>query len=242
MDKFLHFASKFLGFAMLAIALEAAGLAAQEPLRPSEQATRAPAEGVVEIPADAVGFVVAGETLVPIRPDANPDPVSDDPPASTDAGGPLTGTAPIDALIRASAARYRVDPYLVACVVHQESHGQIRAVSPKGACGYMQLMPATARRFGVTDIFDPAQNIDAGTRYLRFLLDMFDGNVGLALAGYNAGERRVVEAGYQVPRITETQGYVAAILARYQRRRPPSARSEVSDGSGTSAERKLDDQ
>ena len=79
----------------------------------------------------------------------------------------------------------------------------------------MQLMPGTARRFGVTDIFDPKQNIDAGTKYLRFLLDLFDGNIELALAGYNAGEYRVIRNGYRVPQIRETQNYVRSISARY---------------------------
>jgi soluble lytic murein transglycosylase-like protein len=79
----------------------------------------------------------------------------------------------------------------------------------------MQLMPATAARFGVTNIYDPQQNIEAGTRYLRFLLDTFDGDVSLALAGYNAGENAVVNSGFRIPRYRETQNYVRAISARY---------------------------
>jgi soluble lytic murein transglycosylase-like protein len=128
-----------------------------------------------------------------------------------------TGNPTYDALVKQSAARYGVDPNLVFAVMRQESGFNSRAVSYKGASGLMQLMPATARRFGVTNIFDPAQNIDAGTKYLRFLLDMFNGDVKLALAGYNAGENAVVNSGYQIPRYRETQNYVKSISAKYTR-------------------------
>jgi soluble lytic murein transglycosylase-like protein len=97
----------------------------------------------------------------------------------------------------------------------QESAFDARAVSPKGARGLMQLMPATAARFGVKDIFDPAQNIEAGARYLRFLLDLFDGDISLALAGYNAGEGAVKKYGYTVPPYRETVNYVRKIRRRY---------------------------
>ncbi len=99
----------------------------------------------------------------------------------------------------------------------------ILAAARAGARGLMQLMPATARRFGVTNIFDPAQNIDAGTKYLRFLLDMFDGDVRLALAGYNAGEGAVMKYGYKVPPYSETQEYVRRISKRYSLIRNPEA-------------------
>lgn len=134
---------------------------------------------------------------------------------TTDLG--TTGNPAYDGFVKQSAARYGVDPNLVFAVMRQESGFNSRAVSYKGASGLMQLMPATARRFGVTNIFDPAQNIDAGTKYLRFLLDMFNGDVKLALAGYNAGENAVVNSGYQVPRYRETQNYVKSISAKYTR-------------------------
>ncbi len=127
-----------------------------------------------------------------------------------------TGDPRLDHYIRDSSARHGVDPRLVLAVMRQESGFHSRARSPKGASGYMQLMPATARRFGVTDIFDPQQNIDAGVRYLRLLLEMFDGRVELALAGYNAGEYRVIRSGYRIPEIRETQNYVRAITAHYR--------------------------
>lgn len=130
-------------------------------------------------------------------------------------GGLSTGLPEIDRYIVESATKHGVDPKLVFAVMQQESSFKRNAVSPKGASGYMQLMPGTARRFGVTDIFDPKQNIDAGTKYLRFLLDLFKGNVELALAGYNAGEYRVIRDGYRVPQIRETQNYVKVISSRY---------------------------
>ncbi len=128
-----------------------------------------------------------------------------------------TGNPTYDSLVRQSAARHGVDPNLVFAVMRQESGFQPRAVSYKGASGLMQLMPATAQRLGVTNIFDPAQNIDAGTKYLRFLLDMFKGDVHLALAGYNAGENAVIRSGYQIPKYRETQNYVKSISAKYTR-------------------------
>jgi soluble lytic murein transglycosylase-like protein len=126
-----------------------------------------------------------------------------------------TGNPKYDALILQAAARHGVDPNLVIAVMRQESGFNSRALSYKGASGLMQLMPGTARRFGVTNIFDPAQNIEGGTRYLRFLLDTFNGDVKLVLAGYNAGENAVVNSGYRIPRYRETQNYVRSISARY---------------------------
>jgi soluble lytic murein transglycosylase-like protein len=126
-----------------------------------------------------------------------------------------TGNPKYDALIAQSAARHGVDPNLIVAVMRQESGFNSRALSYKGASGLMQLMPGTARRFGVTNIFDPAQNIEGGARYLRFLLDTFDGDVNLVLAGYNAGENAVVNSGYRIPRYRETQNYVRSISARY---------------------------
>ena len=87
----------------------------------------------------------------------------------------------------------------------------------------MQLMPGTAARFGVTNFYDPAQNIEGGTRYLRFLLDYFKGDINLVLAGYNAGENAVVNYGYTVPPYRETRHYVRAISARYDRKKTVKA-------------------
>jgi soluble lytic murein transglycosylase-like protein len=126
-----------------------------------------------------------------------------------------TGNPKYDELIAQSAARHGVDPNLIVAVMRQESGFNLRARSYKGASGLMQLMPATAERFSVRNIYDAAQNIEGGTKYLRFLLDSFNGDVSLALAGYNAGENAVVNSGYRIPRYRETQNYVRSISARY---------------------------
>ena len=133
-----------------------------------------------------------------------------------------TGDQSVDRFIVDSATRHGVDPVLIYSIMHRESSFKRNALSPKGARGLMQLMPATAARFGVTNIFDPRQNIDAGTRYVRFLLDMFDGDVRLALAGYNAGEGAVLKYGRTVPPYRETQEYVRRISERYALMRDPS--------------------
>jgi soluble lytic murein transglycosylase-like protein len=153
--------------------------------------------------------------------------------------GISTGKPEIDRMILESAARHGVDPKLIYAVMHQESGFRSGAVSHAGACGYMQLMPGTARRFGVTNIFDPKQNIDAGSKYLRFLLDLFDGNIELALAGYNAGEYRVIRSGYRVPQIRETRNYVRAISANYYRR--AGRRYNVTFGPSTITEQQRED-
>jgi soluble lytic murein transglycosylase-like protein len=129
--------------------------------------------------------------------------------------GQTTGSAKIDEIIVAAATRHGIEPLLLFSVMSQESAFKSQAVSPKGARGLMQLMPATAARFGVKDIFDPEQNIHAGARYLRFLLDLFEGDVSLALAGYNAGEGAVKKYGHAVPPYPETINYVRKIKRRY---------------------------
>jgi hypothetical protein len=128
--------------------------------------------------------------------------------------GFTTGDATVDSYINTSSARYRMDPLLIYAQMSQESAFKKRALSHKGASGLMQLMPPTARRFGVTDIYDPQQNIDAGIKYMRWLLDKF-GDIRLALAGYNAGEGAVMKYGNQIPPYKETQEYVRRITARY---------------------------
>jgi soluble lytic murein transglycosylase-like protein len=126
-----------------------------------------------------------------------------------------TGSARVDGLIRHYGGMYGVDPFLVYCVAHQESGFSPSAVSPKGAQGLMQLMPDTAARYGVSNPYDPEQNIRAGVHYLKDLLLRFNGNIELALAGYNAGEGAVMRNGNTVPRIPETQFYVRSIGKRY---------------------------
>ena len=133
-----------------------------------------------------------------------------------------TGSARIDELIRQNGARHGVDPYLIFCVMEHESNFRHRAISPAGARGLMQLMPGTAARFGVRNVFDPAQNISGGTRYLKELLKMWDGRVDLALASYNAGEGAVLKYGMKVPPYRETRNYVRLVGSRYGRAAAPS--------------------
>ena len=126
-----------------------------------------------------------------------------------------SGNSHIDQLIKTNADQMRLDPYLVFLVIEQESHFRVRAVSPKGAQGLMQLMPGTARRLGVRRPFDAAENIRGGTKYLRELMDMFNGQVNLVLASYNAGEGAVLKYGRNVPPYRETRDYVKKIGKRY---------------------------
>jgi soluble lytic murein transglycosylase-like protein len=126
-----------------------------------------------------------------------------------------SGNPEIDAIILQAAKQFVLDPYLIFSLMRQESSFNRGAVSPKGASGLMQLMPATAARFGVKNIFDVRENIFGGTRYLRWLLDRFNGDVRLALAGYNAGEGAVEFYGNKIPPYNETQNYVRIIYGRY---------------------------
>ena len=118
-------------------------------------------------------------------------------------------------LVRYYGKTFGVDPYLIYCLMSQESKFSTVAMSPKGARGLMQLMPGTAARYGVTNPYDIAQSIMGGTRYLKDLLQMFNGRIDLALAGYNAGENAVIKHGYAVPPYAETRNYVRLITARY---------------------------
>ncbi|HWP44008.1 MAG TPA: lytic transglycosylase domain-containing protein [Blastocatellia bacterium] len=126
-----------------------------------------------------------------------------------------SGNAAIDSLVYEAAAQHGLDPCLIFSVMRAESGFNRMAVSVKGASGLMQLMPATAARFGVRNIFDPRENIFGGTKYLRWLLDRFGGDVRLALAGYNAGEGAVEFYGHRIPPFLETQNYVRLIYSRY---------------------------
>jgi len=142
------------------------------------------------------------------------------------ARGWTTGKPKIDALIRQSGAKYGVDPYLIFCVMEQESHFNTHALSPKGARGLMQLMPGTSARLGVRRPSDPAQNIAGGTRYLKQLIQQFNGRIDLVLASYNAGEGAVMKFGGRVPPYRETRDYVKRISYRYRRAKHSTAKTE----------------
>jgi soluble lytic murein transglycosylase-like protein len=118
-------------------------------------------------------------------------------------------------LVAAVAKEQGVDPALLHAVISVESGYNPRARSVKGAAGLMQLMPETARRYQVSDIWDPRQNVSGGARYLRDLLAMFNNNMSLALAAYNAGENAVIEYGNRIPPYPETRSYVPQVMHHY---------------------------
>jgi hypothetical protein len=151
--------------------------------------------GVAEVPVN---------DIVGIEPEENFAPIEE----------PLSEKTPFQKIIRAAAERYGLDADLIHCVVAVESNFDPRAVSPKNARGLMQLMPQTAAKYGVKDIFDPEQNVNAGTRYLKELLGRYR-NLTLALAAYNAGPERVDQYGRRVPPYLETMKYVQRIAKTY---------------------------
>jgi hypothetical protein len=125
---------------------------------------------------------------------------------------------PFRELIQAAAARYRVDADLITSIIATESNFDPKAISRHNARGLMQLLPQTAARLGVQNIFDPGENIDAGTRYLRDLLQRYRNDLALTLAAYNAGPARVHQYG-RVPPFTETQTYVRRVKNSYNKRK-----------------------
>ncbi len=132
-------------------------------------------------------------------------------------------------IINDVATTYQMNPELVKAIIKVESNYNYRAVSPKGAQGLMQLMPTTAKRFGVKDSFDPEQNIRGGVKFLRYLFNEFgENNLDLVLAGYNAGEKAVRKYGNKIPPYSETRHYVKKVkklflsLANYRSTRAPS--------------------
>lgn len=124
----------------------------------------------------------------------------------------------LDDIVDAVSGRHHLDPDLVNSVIHAESRFNVRAVSPKGAQGLMQLMPQTASQLGVTNAFDPQANVEGGTRYLRELLERYNFDLVKALAAYNAGPRRV-EQYRGVPPYYETRAYVASIIRDFNRKK-----------------------
>ncbi len=140
------------------------------------------------------------------------------------AGGAPVTTAQLSArrsayesLVQRVAQAHGVHAALLKAVIEVESGFNARALSPKGAVGLMQVMPATAARYGQYDLYTPEQNVEVGARYLRDLLTMFGGNVQLAVAAYNAGENAVLRHGRRIPPYQETLRYVPMVLERYRR-------------------------
>lgn len=134
-------------------------------------------------------------------------------------GPGLAGKARYEQMVEQVSRAYGLESALLHAVISVESSYNPKAVSNKGAAGLMQLMPATARRYGVVDAFDPVQNLGGGARYLRDLLEMFDSDVSLALAAFNAGENAVMKYGRRIPPYRETLRYVPRVLDYYQRYR-----------------------
>jgi len=155
------------------------------------------AGGVVEIAAEDVAAIEPEDSFTPLPAKAIVKP-------------------PYRELVEAAAARYNVDADLITSVIAVESNFDPKALSRKNARGLMQLLPETAARLGVQDIYDPQENIDAGTRYLRELLEKYNNNLTLALAAYNAGPDRVEQYG-RVPPFTETLSYVRRVKRSYDK-------------------------
>jgi len=129
----------------------------------------------------------------------------------------LARKAGYDQVVDEVSRTYGVESALLHAVISVESRYNPKAVSKKGAAGLMQLMPQTAKRYGVADAFDPLQNLNGGARYLRDLLRLFNNNTSLALAAYNAGEQAVMKYGNRIPPYRETLNYVPQVLDFYQR-------------------------
>jgi hypothetical protein len=155
------------------------------------------AGGILEVPVEDVVAIEPEDLFAPL-------PVT------------VAATAPFHEIVKAAAARYSVDADLIASVIAAESNFDPKAVSKKNARGLMQLLPETAARFGVQNIFDPQENIDAGTHYLRDLLRRYDNDLVLALAAYNAGPERVLLFG-RVPPYPETISYIRRVKRAYEK-------------------------
>ena len=166
--------------------------------------------GVAEVPVDDIVGIEPEEVFEPIQ-------------------EPLTDKTPFQKVIHAAAERYGVDADLIHCVVAVESNFDPKAVSAKNARGLMQLLPQTAAHFGVKDVFDPEENVNAGTRYLHELLGKYRNNLTLALAAYNAGPERVDQYGRRVPPYLETMKYVQRIAKSYAKIKAEAAQQTRTD-------------
>ena len=145
----------------------------------------------------------------------------------------LSRASQFDSIIEHAAVSAAVEPNLLRAVIVVESGFNSRALSKRGAVGLMQLMPATASRFGVSNPYDPRENVHGGARYLKFLIDRFGNNVRLALAAYNAGEEAVDRNGGQIPPFTETMAYVPRVLKIYRMLTDQSRSSLLASGAST---------
>lgn len=166
--------------------------------------------GVAEVPVDDIVGIEPEEVFEPIE-------------------EPLTDKTPFQKVIRAAAERYSIDADLIHCVIAVESNFDPKAISRKNARGLMQLLPQTAAQFGVKDIFNPEENVNAGTRYLHDLLGKYHNNLTLALAAYNAGPERVDQYGHRVPPYLETMKYVQRIANSYAKIKANAAQQKKTE-------------
>ena len=190
---------RFAGLALAVTGLASAGSATQ-PLPPRIKSI---------VRADARGRLVRTVVVAAQRSAAE----------AAETVAPSIDSAAVADLVETTAKRYNVDPLLVHSVIQVESNYSPFAVSHKGAQGLMQLMPATARRFGVRNTFDPKENIEGGVRYLKYLESLFPNEPHLTLAAYNAGEGAVWKYGNTIPPYRETEQYVRRVGARYAKAR-----------------------
>jgi soluble lytic murein transglycosylase-like protein len=163
---------------------------------------------LTNVPTDARFTLLVGvpEQTVAARRRGGPDPARGE-----------RRVAVYDTIVDEVSRTYGLESALLHAVISVESRYNPKAVSRKGAVGLMQLMPQTAKRYGVADAFDPRQNLDGGAQYLKDLLRMFNNNLSLALAAYNAGEQAVMKHGNRIPPYGETQRYVPLVLDFYKR-------------------------
>ena len=219
---------------MVPIAALAAGLWAAGPVVTPKHITSVvrsdPRTGklirTVVVTPRVVGERKVAETVVPEH--------AAGPAAAADAASAETG---LDRLVQSVAAQNSLPPELIHSVIKVESNYNPYAISPKGALGLMQLIPSTAERFGVADVFNPAQNIQGGARYLKYLLDLYNGDYALALAAYNAGEAAVAKYG-GIPPYVETRNYVEQVHRQFEKSvaaGPLAGRHDASGGAACSA-------
>jgi hypothetical protein len=208
---------RLIGFSFLVLLMLSSATAARADYVVLRSGARLDVTGYEIFPDHYVLHLKGGVATVPlsdivaIEPEEIFDPIIE----------PLTDKTPFEKLIRAAAEKYGMDADLIHCVVAVESNFNPHAVSPKNARGLMQLLPQTAAHYGVKNIFDPEENINAGTRYLKELLSKYH-NLTLALAAYNAGPERVDQYGRRVPPYLETMKYVQRIAKSYAKAKSES--------------------
>jgi soluble lytic murein transglycosylase-like protein len=162
-------------------------------------------------------FVNEGPPPAPVvNPSEKAEAPASSPSQGSNGSARLTTPQELERLVVQTAEKHRVDPRLVRAVISAESNWNSTAVSAKGALGLMQLIPGTAQQLGVSDAFDPAQNVDAGVRYLAMMLDRYNGDIHRALAAYNAGPGAVDRFG-GIPHFRETRDYVRKVTTAYLR-------------------------